>query len=199
VKALVVLIAALVLAAGAATAGYLIAERGDGDDAQATSLCVNARKGYRVEFPAGWHVGGTADDATRAELVCSFFDPEPFSIPAGSDFFGTALEVHALEQPFEAELSSLTDPRFARTLTRTTLTLGARSALTMPFASRPRRPGRDCSTAAREPTAISSAAFTARPCSCRPPRRPGSRSAGGRWSTAPRDRSGSSPCGPSRW
>jgi hypothetical protein len=79
-----------------------------------------------VEYPADWHRGGTVSDPERAKLLCRFFDPEPFNIPPDSDFFGTALEVGPIEQPFDDALASLIDTQFNRTELREQLSLQGR-------------------------------------------------------------------------
>jgi hypothetical protein len=49
---------------------------------------------------------------------------EPFTVPADSDFGGTALEVLPQEQPFDAALAGLIDTRFAKTEVREQVTVG---------------------------------------------------------------------------
>jgi hypothetical protein len=74
-----------------------------------------------VQYPSDWNAAGGA-------VACRFFDPEPFTVPANSDFGGTALEVFPQEQPFDEALASLIDSRFFRTELREQVTIGGRDA-----------------------------------------------------------------------
>ncbi len=55
-------------------------EAPDADPAMtATEQCINRVEGYAVEYPAGWHTNpGEVMD------VCSLFDPEPITVPPGT-------------------------------------------------------------------------------------------------------------------
>jgi hypothetical protein len=126
VKATAAVLAVIAVASVAAAGGYLLRDSQTVD--AAWSHCVDAEAGYDVQFPSDWHRGGTVEDPGRARLLCRFFDPEPFNIPPNSDFFGTALEVHSVEQTFDDALGSLIDRRFARTVRRDQLTIGPHRA-----------------------------------------------------------------------
>jgi hypothetical protein len=82
---------------------------------------VDVAAGYDVQYPADWSSAGGA-------LACRFFDPEPFAVPADSDFGGTALEVFPQEVAFDDALASLIDRRFFRTELREQVTIGGRDA-----------------------------------------------------------------------
>ena len=111
---------AIALAFLAAAGGYLLRDSQDLDP-RAWSHCVDASSGYDVQYPAEWHTstGGAA---------CRFFDPEPFSVPANSDFGGTALEVLPQAESFDDSLAALIDTRFARTELREEATVGGHAA-----------------------------------------------------------------------
>ena len=98
-----------------AAGGYLL--RDSQDLEQEWAHCVDTAQGYDVEYPSQWHVA-------RGRFACSFFDPEPFTVPANSDFGGTALEVASTQQSFDELLGSLIDTRFARTELREEVTVG---------------------------------------------------------------------------
>jgi hypothetical protein len=92
--------------------------------ARPTTPCTNDAAGFTIRYPAGWHT-----DTVGPGGECLFFDPEPFAVPANSDFTGTALEVHVPQEPFDAVVRSLTDERFARVLEREAATVAGRPAL----------------------------------------------------------------------
>lgn len=99
----------------AAAGGYLL--RDSQDLEQEWSHCVDVSAGYDVQYPADW-------STATGELACRFFEPEPFTVPADSDFGGTALEVLPQEQPFDAALAGLIDTRFATTEVREQVRVG---------------------------------------------------------------------------
>ena len=105
---------AIALAFLAAAGGYLL--RDSQDLTQEWSHCVDEAQGYDVEYPADWYV-------SRGRLACSFFDPDPFTVPEASDFSGTALEVGEVQQTFDDSLAGLIDTRFSQTEVREQLTL----------------------------------------------------------------------------
>lgn len=74
-----------------------------------------------MQYPAEWHTGTGA-------IGCRFFDPEPFSVPANTDFGGTALEVFPQDVPYDDALASLIDTRFFRTEVREQVMFGGRTA-----------------------------------------------------------------------
>ncbi len=129
-KNVVLLVVVAVLVVAASAAGYLFAQRGD-DEATTTNVCANPIDGYVVEFPEGWHVGGTAEDPGRSELVCAFFDPDPFQIPARAleSGFRRALEVRVPGGTFEQALASVTDPSAVRTIDRSKASVASRRAV----------------------------------------------------------------------
>lgn len=61
-------------------------------------------------------------------MACRFFDPEPFTVPANSDFGGTALQVDVVQQVFDDALAGLIDRRFAQTELREQVTVGGKRA-----------------------------------------------------------------------
>lgn len=90
------------------------------------TLCTNDSLGYAIGYPMGWY---TTDRVTRLEgkepvvdpvpeLACSFFDPNPVTIPVPGEFPATALEVHLVEEPIEEVLEAYADTRFYRILFR---------------------------------------------------------------------------------
>jgi hypothetical protein len=118
----------LVLAGGAG--GYVLAE-GDGDSGEREAalppgwaLCSNHHRGFAIGYPARWHT-----DAAAAYDSCEYFDPEPFDVPAQSDFSGTALEVDPDGEDYTTVVDGLVDRRFARVLARRETTVLGRRAL----------------------------------------------------------------------
>ena len=111
---------AIALAFAAAAGGYLLRDA-QNLEPRAWSHCVDAVSGYDVQYPSDWNAGSGA-------ISCRFFDPEPFAVPANSDFGGTALEVFPQDVPYDDALASLIDTRFFRTELRELVTIGGRSA-----------------------------------------------------------------------
>jgi hypothetical protein len=103
----------------AAAAGYLL--RDSQDLTQEWAHCVDTAQGYDVEYPADWQVA-------RGRFACSFFDPDPFTVPESSDFSGTALQVGTVQQSFDDAVAGLIDRRFARTEHREQVTIGGKRA-----------------------------------------------------------------------
>jgi hypothetical protein len=109
---------AVFLIATAAAAVVLVAVEGESDveadaprRAQPWPRCENVTLGYSIAYPRGWH----------HDRNCAFFNPEPFSVPENSDFYGAALEVQVAQDSWENIVRGLTDARFARTVARSEL------------------------------------------------------------------------------
>ena len=68
------------------------------DAAAETASCDNPEAGYRVEYPADWHV----NDEEGPGEPCSWFDPEPFEVPEATEFFGAAVSIS--REPVAAEV-----------------------------------------------------------------------------------------------
>jgi hypothetical protein len=85
------------------------------ETALAWTECVNSSEGYAISYPSSWHTA-----TLTPEDECAFFHPEPFEIVEGSEYPVTALEAHWLEKErsFAQALDELTDPMFARTISR---------------------------------------------------------------------------------
>lgn len=81
--------------------------------------CENAALGYSIAYPPGWH----------HDRSCAFFDPEPFTVPENSDFYGAALEVQVAQDSWANVVRGLTDARFARTVSRRELRVNGRRAV----------------------------------------------------------------------
>jgi len=83
--------------------------------------CTNARDGFTVSYPAGWHTNGP-----EVIAACSAFDPEPVQIPPQSEIpFGLAIVISVQEVPFDRPA----DPQFERTLSSERLTVAGRPAV----------------------------------------------------------------------
>jgi hypothetical protein len=117
---------AVFLVASLAAAAVLVFVEGE-SDLQADAprkvtpwpRCRNAALGYSIAYPPGWH----------HDRNCAFFDPEPFTVPANSDFYGTALEVQVAQESWENVVRGLTDERFARLRSRRELRVNGRRAV----------------------------------------------------------------------
>ena len=81
--------------------------------------CQNAALGYSIAYPRGWH----------HDRNCAFFDPEPFTVPESSDFYGAALEVQVAQDSWANVVRGLTDARFARVISRRDLRVNGRRAV----------------------------------------------------------------------
>ena len=120
-QALVVFVAALALGACAA---------GD-DDAASTQApvswipCSNGAFGFTIDYPPDWHTTPVRGKGGE----CLFFEPEPFEIPANSDFTGTAIEVLPAQESYANVVATMTDERFARVLARSETTIAGRAAV----------------------------------------------------------------------
>lgn len=114
-----------VLVASVVGGAVLVAVVGETDvqpgrrEVAAWDRCRSEALGYSIAYPAGWHTDGK----------CSFFDPEPFTVPENSDFYGTALEVQVPQESFENIVRGFTDERFARTISRRDVIVGGRRAV----------------------------------------------------------------------
>ena len=58
--------------------------------------CDHPTEGYRIFFPADWHVA--VQDGVEP---CSFFSPEPLQLEPGSEASGVAIRADVREVPFE--------------------------------------------------------------------------------------------------
>ena len=110
----------IALAFVAAAGGYLLRDSQDLEPRR-WSHCVDTQGGYDVQYPATWN-------AAHGPFACRFFDPRAFTVPANSDFGGTALQVDVLQQSFDAALAGLIDRRFAETVSREQTTIGGNRA-----------------------------------------------------------------------
>jgi hypothetical protein len=117
---------AVFLIATAVGAVALVAVEGDTDvEAGAPRAvapwprCRNAALGYSIAYPPGW----------RHDRSCAFFDPEPFTVPQNSDFYGTALEVQVAQDSWANVVGGLTDDRFARVISRRDARVNGRRAV----------------------------------------------------------------------
>ena len=88
-------------------------------------VCANNVEMYEVSYPEGWH-----SDSLEPDDACSLFDPVAFNIPTDSEFPTTALMTHYLgRDAYEDALSSLTDPRYWRTLDSQEMIISGRPAI----------------------------------------------------------------------
>jgi hypothetical protein len=122
---LLALVAVFLIATAVAAVG-LVALEGESDlEANAPRpvrpwpRCENTALGYSIAYPPGWH----------HERNCAFFDPEPFTVPENSDFYGAALEVQVAQDSWANVVGGLTDARFARTVSRRELRVNGRRAV----------------------------------------------------------------------
>ena len=60
-----------------------------------TQVCTAANAGYRLRFPADWHV-----NQPSAPAPCRFFHPVPFELPEQSEATGIAIAVKVEPVPF---------------------------------------------------------------------------------------------------
>lgn len=67
--------------------------------------CDNPPAGYSIGYPEDWH---TAD----GEYRCEFFHPEPFTIPANSEFPPLALNAAQSGVPMATYRAQVTDPMY---------------------------------------------------------------------------------------
>ena len=81
--------------------------------------CESAALGYSIAYPRGW----------QHDRTCAFFDPEPFTVPENSDFYGAALEVQVAQDSWANVVRGLTDQRFARVISRRDVRLNGRPAV----------------------------------------------------------------------
>ena len=114
---------AVFLIATAVAAVVLVAVEGESDvEANAPRpvrpwpRCESTALGYSIAYPPGWH----------HDRTCAFFDPEPFTVPENSDFYGAALEVQVAQDSWANVVRGLTDARFARVLSRRELRVSGR-------------------------------------------------------------------------
>jgi hypothetical protein len=119
------LVVVLLMATVAAGAVFVLAE-GESEIESGTPRqvvpwprCGSPALGYSIAYPPGWH----------HDRNCAFFDPEPFTVPENSDFYGTALEVQVPQDSWENVAGGLTDERFARTISRRELRVSGRRAV----------------------------------------------------------------------
>ena len=81
--------------------------------------CESAALGYSIAYPPGWH----------HDRNCAFFDPQPFTVPESSDFYGAALEVQVAQDSWANVVRGLTDRRFTRVISRRDLRMEGRRAV----------------------------------------------------------------------
>lgn len=117
---------AVFLIATAVAAVVLVAVEGESDveadgprPVQPWPRCESAALGYSIAYPPGWH----------HDRNCAFFDPEPFTVPENSDFYGAALEVQVAQDSWANVVGGLTDARFAQTISRREVRLNGRRAV----------------------------------------------------------------------
>lgn len=124
VRWLLALVGVLLVATVAAGAVFVLVEGESSVEAEQPrrvvpwQRCSNPTLGYSIAYPPSWH----------RDRNCAFFDPEPFTVPENSDFHGTALEVQVAQDSWENVVRGLTDPRFARTVSRREVSIGGRPA-----------------------------------------------------------------------
>jgi hypothetical protein len=80
--------------------------------------CASPTLGYSIAYPPGW----------RHDRHCAFFDPEPFTVPENSDFYGAALEVQVAQDSWANVVRGLTDERFFSTISRRDVRVNGRRA-----------------------------------------------------------------------
>jgi hypothetical protein len=117
---------AVFLIATAVAAVALVAVEGESDvEANAPRpvrpwpRCESAALGYSLAYPPGWH----------HDRNCAFFDPEPVTVPENSDFYGAALEVQVAQDSWANVVRGVTDPRFARVISRRDVRVNGRRAV----------------------------------------------------------------------
>ena len=81
-------------------------------------VCSNARRGYSVGHPFGWH----------SAYGCRYLDPEPLDIPPNSDGFFSAVAVVDGDTSFDQARQRSTD-RFVVIVLREETTIGGRRAV----------------------------------------------------------------------
>lgn len=120
------------LVATVATGAVLVAVEGDAGVEAGSPLkvrpwprCRSLPLGYSIAYPAGWH----------RDRNCAFFDPRPFTVPANSDFYGTALEVQVAQDSWANVVRGLTDRQYARTISRRALRVNGRRAALLEVAA----------------------------------------------------------------
>lgn len=125
VRWLLALVAVFLIATAVAAVG-LVALEGDTDvEANAPRpvrpwpRCESVALGYSIAYPPGWH----------HDPNCAFFDPEPFTVPENSDFYGAALEVQVAQDSWANVVRGLTDTRFARVISRRDVRVNGRRAV----------------------------------------------------------------------
>lgn len=69
--------------------------------------CDNPPGGYSIGYPGDWHTA-TLD----GQYACSFFHPEPFTIPANSEFPRVALQAAQTGETMAAYRDQVTDPTY---------------------------------------------------------------------------------------
>jgi hypothetical protein len=124
VRWLLALVGVLLVAIVAAGAVFVLVEGESSVEAEKPRpvvpwpRCSNPTLGYSIAHPPGWH----------HDRHCAFFDPKAFTVPENSDFHGTALEVQVAQDTWENVVRGLTDPSFARTISRREVQVAARRA-----------------------------------------------------------------------
>jgi hypothetical protein len=119
--------AALLVFAGG-LGGYALADD-ESEEPEASlpggwALCSNHERGFAIGFPARWYTDQVAEHES-----CEYFDPDPFEVPAQSDFSGTALEVDPGGETYKTVVDGLVDRRLARVLARKETTVLGRPAV----------------------------------------------------------------------
>lgn len=69
----------------------------DGAGPALAQECVNREDGYRIRYPRGWHV----NDPEGPDSPCSWFHPEPFTLPEGQEVTDKAVRVGVDPVAFE--------------------------------------------------------------------------------------------------
>ena len=89
---------------------------------QGWTRCVNTVEGWSIGYPEAWFTTDmytdalTGRDVPRPRSACTRFDPEPFTVLLDGDPSYMALEAGIARSPIEAQIASLTNPAFYRTL-----------------------------------------------------------------------------------
>lgn len=104
--------------------------------------CTNAHYGFSLAYPGSWHVAsyqrlrvlGEGDAYRRKffqHVVCSNYDPRPFTVIDGSEYPQTAVAVwrSANAREYRQAIRWTFDPLYYRTIQRQSVIVGGRQAI----------------------------------------------------------------------